>query len=119
MKTTYPRTLTGLITGGQTAITGLTAHAVAINITHVTSAMIQDVVNKLVTRRDNHKTSKATLKEKQLELKANIRAARIFVTKYRDVLKDELGSEPSAAWEPAGFPSHSHAVPESAAELQM
>lgn len=113
-----PQTLGPLLTLAEDMADGLTTHEVAVGVKQNLEAAVRAAiaaVNAAELNFANAKAAKVTLTTAVTLADSN---GKSFIGTARSVLEPFLGTQPSTAWEPVGYPADSLALPPTQAERQ-
>ncbi len=113
-----PQPLTALLTLGEDMADGLHTHEVAVGVKQNLETVLRAALAAANTAELNYanaKAGKVTLTTAVTVADSNGKA---FIGTARSVLEPFLGTQPSTAWEPVGYPSDSLALPPTQAERQ-
>lgn len=113
-----PSTLDPLLTLAEDMADGLDTHEVAIGVKQNLEAAMRAAITAALAAEASYAAAKATKKTLTTAVTIADSNGRAFIVTARSVLEPFLGTEPSAAWEPVGFPSDSLALPSTQAERQ-
>ncbi len=113
-----PRALDALITLGEDMADGLHTHEVAVGVKQNLEATLRAAIAAVNTAETNFANAKAAKKLQTIAVTIADSNGKAFIGTARSVLEPTLGTEPSAAWEPVGFPADSLAIPSTQAERQ-
>ena len=115
---TLPNKLSALLTLGEDMADGLHTHEVAVGVKQNLEAGLRAAIAAVNTAEANFATAKAA----KITLTTAVTVAdsngKAFIGTARSVLEPFLGTQPSMAWEPVGFPADSLAIPSEQADRQ-
>src|ERR1051325_2378349 len=111
MNNALPRSLSDLHTLGDKAADALHAHETEIGIMHNPETVLRTELAGSRSANSNFQTAKAARLAAFAAQDEADNNAIVFITSARDVLKTRLGGRYSQAWDEAGFPNQSIAVP--------
>jgi hypothetical protein len=113
-----PRALDALFTLAEDMADGLNTHEVTAGVKQNTQVAMRAAIAAANTAEANYAIAKAAKKTQTTAVTIADSNGKAFIGTARNVLEPFLGAEPSAAWEPAGFPADSLAIPATQAERQ-
>jgi len=113
-----PATLDALLTLAEDMADGLHTHEVAVGVKQNLEAGVRAAITTVNTAEAAYAAAKAAKKTFTTAVTIADSNGKAFIATARSVLEPALGSEPSAAWEPVGFPADSLAMPTTQADRQ-
>jgi hypothetical protein len=118
MSNPLPATLDALLTLAEDMADGLHTHEVAVGVKQNLEVPVRAAIAAVNTAEAAYAAAKATKKTQTVAVTLADSNGKAFIATARSVLEPFLGTEPSAAWEPVGFPADSLAIPSTQAERQ-
>lgn len=113
-----PQTLGPLLTLGEDMADGLHTHEVAVGVKQNTEASLRTAIAAVNTAEQNFAAAKAAKVTLTTAVTVADSNGKSFIGTARSVLEPFLGTQPSTAWEPVGYPADSLALPPTQAERQ-
>ena len=113
-----PQTLGPLLTLGEDMADGLNTHEVAVGVKQNLEVAVRGALAAVNTAEQNYSNAKAAKVTLTTAVTVADSNGKAFIGTARSVLEPTLGTQPSTAWEPVGYPADSLALPPTQADRQ-